>query len=479
MSVVLFTALLYGCFVLANGIQSEATFCPYTPSGLVMFDFILPPPPSRKVSWSSPSLEELYDGLELKPLIAPLKMPEPNWIMGKETNCEECSLCGNNLDIYLERMNVDGKIQVYGDIVRGKCFFDADVKTDALVHSAIRVFDILNRVHDVLYAFGFNEEAGNFQEDNGSNGGLGGDRVLVKVHERRTASARPQVEDGKRVGIEFGYAPVPATLSETSTHTASDPDIPIHEYMHLVFSRLVKPDKTLSDEHQIHALDEGLADVLVLLLRADHSEYQIGKYALNNLLIGGRIVQYSLGIMPTNVLSFGSERSNHANIPELKYAFGQIIAQIFFRSAEDVDHYLPAALCDTNRCGRALMLHLLLDMLPRLGSRGVELSRIRECTLVSLLQLWLKPLKKLGVDKQSFAAIYNVLDEQFALRGVGKNAVPAADHTIFSYHPAHCIDGVCGLTDFLPQPVNVQQNEEIKNLIFTIHRNSERCSKLN
>jgi extracellular elastinolytic metalloproteinase len=47
------------------------------------------------------------------------------------------------------------------------------------------LFYLNNRVHDILYAHGFNEAAGNFQEDNFGKGGLGSDSVNAEAQDGR------------------------------------------------------------------------------------------------------------------------------------------------------------------------------------------------------------------------------------------------------------------------------------------------------
>ena len=52
--------------------------------------------------------------------------------------------------------------------------------------SITNLFYMNNIMHDVWYQYGFDEESGNFQEDNFGKGGLGSDSVVVEVRETNT-----------------------------------------------------------------------------------------------------------------------------------------------------------------------------------------------------------------------------------------------------------------------------------------------------
>lgn len=49
--------------------------------------------------------------------------------------------------------------------------------------SITQLFYTTNRFHDLLYSFGFNEAAGNFQVNNGNKGGRGNDFAIVNAQD--------------------------------------------------------------------------------------------------------------------------------------------------------------------------------------------------------------------------------------------------------------------------------------------------------
>ncbi len=53
----------------------------------------------------------------------------------------------------------------------------------SLESAIVNAFYWANIIHDIYYQYGFNEESGNFQEDNFGRGGKGGDSMVVEVRE--------------------------------------------------------------------------------------------------------------------------------------------------------------------------------------------------------------------------------------------------------------------------------------------------------
>lgn len=51
--------------------------------------------------------------------------------------------------------------------------------TDYSDAAITRLFNTVNKYHDLLYTLGLNEVTGNFQDNNNGKGGLGNDSVIV------------------------------------------------------------------------------------------------------------------------------------------------------------------------------------------------------------------------------------------------------------------------------------------------------------
>lgn len=89
-----------------------------------------------------------------------------------------------------------------------------------------------NIIHDVLYLYGFDEPAGNFQENNYGNGGIGGDWV------------RSEAQDGSGTCNANFFTPADGSLPRMQMYVCGDKDgdfdnlVIAHEYGHGISNRL-------------------------------------------------------------------------------------------------------------------------------------------------------------------------------------------------------------------------------------------------
>lgn len=102
---------------------------------------------------------------------------------------------------------------------------------------SVRTFPVLsselfytcNEIHDLFYAYGFDEASGNFQEHNFGRGGLGGDAVVAMAQDgsgmNNANFATPP--DGQRPRMRmYVWSGTPYTDGDLEA------GIVIHEYMH-------------------------------------------------------------------------------------------------------------------------------------------------------------------------------------------------------------------------------------------------------
>ena len=111
-----------------------------------------------------------------------------------------------------------------------------DPKTN--INSAVTdLFYWNNMMHDVMYQFGFDEKAGNFQENNLSKGGSGGDAVIAFAQDGTGMDnanfATPPDGDHGVMRMYVFDTTTPETDGDFETAIIS------HEYMHGVTNRLV------------------------------------------------------------------------------------------------------------------------------------------------------------------------------------------------------------------------------------------------
>lgn len=188
--------------------------------------------------------------------------------------CDATSLavsqtCGNNARVeglrpgFATTVGVDRKLSFALDL-------DADPANsiDAIVTQAF--FDA-NVWHDQMYALGFDEVAGNFQQDNFGRGGICKDALRIQVFEAsggQYGSATPGrslEDDGQRYLIRYSIEVGPDSVRAA----ALDKTVVFHELTHTMMYRLAV---TRSAGQQYLGVQEGWADFFALALTSKPSD---------------------------------------------------------------------------------------------------------------------------------------------------------------------------------------------------------------
>lgn len=165
---------------------------------------------------------------------------------------------------------------------------DYTTDRDATVTQA---FYYTNLAHDRWYSYGFDEDSGNFQDDNFGHGGSDGDRVLVLVDwdaDNGTCCNATMNTPGD------GSSPTMRLYIETPGggifgHGALDGDTVIHEYGHGVHNRLVNGGMGMGTGVQTGALGEGWGDAMAFSVWNDPILFE---YVTTNKTTGLRRVAY-------------------------------------------------------------------------------------------------------------------------------------------------------------------------------------------
>jgi Fungalysin metallopeptidase (M36)/PKD domain len=146
----------------------------------------------------------------------------------------------------------------FADAFRTSGGVDVTTDRDAAVTQA---FYRVNFLHDYFYALGFDEPAGNFQDDNFGRGGIGNDGMLVEVDNSATGgtaeNSNTQTPPGQRPRMEI------VADKGTDRDGAFDADHVTHEYTHGVSNRLVMTEAVggnLPFGNQSWALGEGWSE---------------------------------------------------------------------------------------------------------------------------------------------------------------------------------------------------------------------------
>lgn len=326
--------LLYRKNIERSVSTEEARFSLYArPSGLPA-DSPAPASPNTVTVGSGQQFPEIArSALAMSSLQDPMASPE-GWIPdGGDTTT------GNNVDAYLDRDaddlpdagtldrdgrpvgNPDGSARdrdFLGTTPRDFSFSPPPVGGDPDLGddpdspgyqrgSVAQLFATVNWFHDRLYGLGFDEGAGNFQEDNFGKGGLGGDPVLAGTHYGAalllsdSANVSP-APDGLPLIARFSLfmGPFPARAS------ALDAEIVLHELTHGMTNRIIGDAAGLNWTPGL-GMGEGWSDYFALSLLNDEptddpdGQYAMGAYASyliaylleDNYLYGLRRFPYS------------------------------------------------------------------------------------------------------------------------------------------------------------------------------------------
>ena len=191
------------------------------------------------------------------------------------------------------------------------------------------LFFWVNKAHDLHYASGFDEQAGNYQQDNFGRGGLGGDPMYAYSHFGITDVVLPDLDNAfftSRAAQDGAQSMIAMFLSsfraQVFTDGSLDAGVIVHEYTHGVSTRLVRQ---LSGA-QGGALGEAWSDFFGLeyTLPAGSpvdGSYAVGEYLAQSPGTGIRSRPYSTD-MSINPLTY-SRLGNVISRPEV-HADGEI-----------------------------------------------------------------------------------------------------------------------------------------------------------
>jgi len=167
--------------------------------------------------------------------------------------------------------------------------------TDAAITNA---FFLSNRFHDIMYQYGFDERAGNFQQDNFGKGGQGGDPVLALVHDgsgknNANFASPPDGESGIMRMFIF-------TRTTPNRDGALENAVVVHELAHGLSTRLTGGPATSNclSRPEGGGLGEGWSDIVAMVLEMESIDTRdtpkvIGQYVTNNATAGVRRFGYS------------------------------------------------------------------------------------------------------------------------------------------------------------------------------------------
>lgn len=252
-------------------------------------------------------------------LASPFGWHDTNGVAGAESTLT----IGNNVQAYLDLANDNTATNPTDFPADGGAGLDFLFALDlTLAPSAYRpaavtnLFFWNNLMHDVYYRYGFNEIAGNFQQNNYGRGGLGGDFV------------RAEAQDGGGTNNANFSTPADGSLprmqmylwNQTTPNRDGDFDngIIAHEYGHGISNRLTGGPSNVSCLGNSEQMGEGWSDwnSLFMTMRADENfavGRGIGTYALGQATngVGIRPARYATSLAVNN---YTYANLNDANI---------------------------------------------------------------------------------------------------------------------------------------------------------------------
>jgi uncharacterized protein (TIGR03437 family) len=221
--------------------------------------------------------------------------PHYDWWAGLNAD----GLVSNNTSTYLDRdSNPNAPDSPLVTAADGNFTFPIDLAQAPTVEAnqkaaQANLFYWVNRYHDILYSFGFNEAAGNFQTNNFNLGGTGADPVLAEAQDgsgtnNANFSTPPDGRSGRMQ--MFLWAGTPQRDGDL------DQGVVLHELTHGTSNRLIGNGTGLSDL-QGGGMGEGWSDWFGIVLLAQETddlngEYAVGQYVTGNYARGIRRFPY-------------------------------------------------------------------------------------------------------------------------------------------------------------------------------------------
>ena len=265
--------------------------------------------------WPLPgeSPQHIARSLEVEPWLAapnasPFGWHDTDGVAGPELTITS----GNNVFAYEDRdgngipgFSPDGGPNLIFDHPIDLAIENPVMYTDVAVTN---LFYMNNIIHDVLYQYGFDEVAGNFQENNYGNGGAGSDPVNA---EAQSGADIGNANNAFMGTPPDGFNPTMMMFEFTFTNPRRDSDLDNgiiqHEYGHGWSNRLTAGPANVNCLRNQEQMGEGWSDYLTLIFGMDGADMPedrrgVGTWALGQPLDGDGVRQFpyttDLGINP-------------------------------------------------------------------------------------------------------------------------------------------------------------------------------------
>ncbi len=232
---------------------------------------------------------------------SPFGWHDTNGVLGAEYTITR----GNNVHAYND-IGADNTSD--GDEPDGGAVLSFDYPTNLSMHPSTsnatvknleghttNLFYMNNMMHDIWYAYGFDEAAGNFQDNNYGNGGVGGDYVLAEAQDgggTNNANFSTPTDGGNGRMQMYLW-----TTANPRKDGDLDNGIVAHEYGHGISTRLAGGPNSSGCLSGSEQQGEGWSDWFALMITIEPGDLGtdgrgIGTYAINQGVNGGGIRTY-------------------------------------------------------------------------------------------------------------------------------------------------------------------------------------------
>ncbi|GAO13523.1 hypothetical protein UVI_02016010 [Ustilaginoidea virens] len=196
--------------------------------------------------------------------------------------------------------------------------------------SITQLFYTANKYHDLLYVLGFDEKAGNFQQNNNGKGGIGGDFVILNAQDgsglNNANFATPPDGGNGRMRMYMW------TTASPQRDGCFDANVILHEYTHGLSTRLTGgPTNTgCLDGLESGGMGEGWSDFMALAVHLKSSDtrskdYGVGPWVANRPN-GIRQYPYSTS-KTTNPMTYGT-----VNTQDEVHAIGTVWCTVLYEA---------------------------------------------------------------------------------------------------------------------------------------------------
>ena len=287
---------------------------------------------------------------------------DTNGVAGPEFTVPE----GNNVHAYIDADDDDRPDPGEPDGGTGLDFkFPLDLSQDPSTYQPASVTNLFywdNVIHDLYYHYGFDEQSGNFQENNYGRGGAQNDSVQAEAQdgggENNANFATPP--DGQRPRMQLYLW----TMTDPKRDPALDSSVIIHEYTHGLSNRLVGGGTTgcLGNGE---SPGEGWSDWYALALTSLPTDTAstprgIGTYVLGQTREqqGIRLTQYTTdtNVNPATYDSIKIDSEAH----DVGYVWASMLWEVYW-GLVDAHGYNPDLYGDWTTGGNNLAIQLVTD----------------------------------------------------------------------------------------------------------------------